>query len=44
MSIEHPVDNLIKSTMENLKDMVDVNTVIGDAVETKDGGYIVPIF
>lgn len=43
MSIEHPVDNLIKSTMENLKDMVDVNTVIGDAVETKDGGYIVPI-
>lgn len=43
MSIEHPVDNLMKSTMENLKDMIDVNTVIGDAVETKDGGYIIPI-
>lgn len=43
MSIEHPVDNLMKNTMENLKDMIDVNTVIGDAVETKDGGYIIPI-
>ncbi|MDV4152143.1 GerW family sporulation protein [Clostridium sp. AL.422] len=43
MSIEHPVENLMKSTMENLRDMIDVNTVIGDAVETKDGSYIIPI-
>lgn len=40
---EHPVENLMKSTMENLKDMVDVNTVIGDAVETQDGTCIIPI-
>lgn len=40
---EHPVENLMKSTMENLKDMVDVNTVIGDTVETKDGTCIIPI-
>ena len=43
MTNVHPVENLMKSTMENLKDMIDVNTVIGDAVETKDGSYIVPI-
>lgn len=43
MSNQHPVENLMKSTMENLKDMIDVNTVIGDAVETKDGSYIIPI-
>lgn len=43
MSIEHPVDNLMKSTMENLKDMIDVNTVIGDTVQTQDGGCIIPI-
>ena len=40
---EHPVENLMKSTMENLKDMVDVNTVVGTAIETKDGNYIIPI-
>lgn len=43
MNNEHPVENLMKSTMENLRDMIDVNTVVGDAVETKDGNYIVPI-
>lgn len=43
MTNQHPVENLMKSTMENLKDMIDVNTVIGDAVETKDGSCIIPI-
>lgn len=43
MNNEHPVENLMKSTMENLKEMIDVNTVIGDTVETKDGSYIIPI-
>ena len=43
MNKEHPIDNLMKSTMENIRDMVDVNTIIGDAVETRDGTYIIPI-
>lgn len=43
MTNVHPVESLMKSTMENLKEMIDVNTVIGDAVETKDGSYIIPI-
>lgn len=43
MSREHPIENLMKSTMENIRDMVDVNTIIGDAVETRDGTYIIPI-
>lgn len=43
MSNEQQVENLIKSTMENLKNMVDVNTVIGTAVETKDGSFIIPV-
>ncbi len=29
--------------MESIKDMVDVNTVIGDAVETPDGSVIIPV-
>ena len=40
---EHPIDNLMKNTMESLKSMVDVNTVIGDAITTNDGGIILPI-
>ena len=40
MNNEHPVETLMKSTMENLRDMVDVNTVIGDVVETKNGKSI----
>ncbi|MDW8799562.1 GerW family sporulation protein [Clostridium sp. A1-XYC3] len=39
----HPIDNLLKNTMENLKDMIDVNTIVGDAVESKDGSLIIPI-
>lgn len=39
----HPIENLLKSTMENLKDMIDVNTIVGDAIESKDGSLIIPI-
>lgn len=39
----HPIDNLLKNTMESLKDMIDVNTIVGDAVESKDGSLIIPI-
>lgn len=43
ISNEQPVENLMKNTMESLRDMVDVNTVIGDPVETKDGTCIIPV-
>lgn len=29
--------------MENLKEMVDVNTIVGDPVETPDGSVILPV-
>jgi sporulation protein YtfJ len=31
------------AAMENLKEMVDVNTIVGDAVETPDGHVIIPV-
>ena len=40
---EHPIQGLMKTTMESIKEMVDVNTVVGDAVETPDGTVIIPI-
>ncbi|MGO3168064.1 GerW family sporulation protein [Senegalia sp. (in: firmicutes)] len=39
----HPIEGLMSSTMESLKDMVDVNTIVGDPVETPDGLVIIPI-
>lgn len=41
--MQQPVESLMKTTMENIKNMIDVNTVVGDAVETKDGTVIVPV-
>lgn len=40
---EHPIQGLMKTAMENIKAMVDVNTIIGDPVETADGTTIIPI-
>ena len=40
---EHPIQGLMKTAMESIKDMVDVNTVVGDPVETSDGSVIIPI-
>lgn len=33
----------MKATLESLKDMIDVNTVVGDPVETPDGQVIIPV-
>lgn len=40
---EHPIQGLMKTAMETLKTMVDVNTVVGDPVETQDGSVIIPV-
>lgn len=40
---EHPIQGLMKTAMESIKGMVDVNTVVGEAVETQDGTVIVPV-
>ena len=29
---KHPIENIMTTTMENIRDMVDVNTVIGEAI------------
>ncbi|MGE5544654.1 MAG: sporulation protein YtfJ, partial [Bacillota bacterium] len=33
----------MKTAMESIKQMIDVNTVVGNAVETKTGAIIIPI-
>ncbi|MGL4730363.1 MAG: GerW family sporulation protein [Clostridium sp.] len=39
----HPIENLMKATMENIKDMIDVNTIVGNPVTAYDGTVIIPI-
>jgi sporulation protein YtfJ len=39
----HPIEGLMQSTMENFRDMIDVNTIIGEPIETSDGTVILPI-
>ncbi|MGE5454603.1 MAG: GerW family sporulation protein [Methylocystaceae bacterium] len=40
---KHPIESLMKTAMESIKDMIDVNTVVGDAVEANDGTVIIPV-
>jgi len=40
---ENGLESLLSTSMQGLRDMVDVNTIIGDPIETKDGTTIIPI-
>ena len=40
---EHPIQNLKAETMEKIKSMVDVNTIIGSPIHTPDGTTIIPV-
>ncbi|NLV76612.1 MAG: sporulation protein YtfJ [Tissierellia bacterium] len=40
---EHPIEGLMHTTMNSLKEMVDVNTIIGDPVQSPDGLIIIPV-
>ena len=40
---QHPIQNLMGTSMESIREMVDVNTVIGDPVKTQDGSTIIPV-
>lgn len=41
--MEQPIQVLMRTTLENIKDMIDVNTVIGMPVETVNNTIIFPI-
>lgn len=41
--MEHPIGDLMQTAMSSIKDMVDVNTVIGDPVVATSGATVIPI-
>jgi sporulation protein YtfJ len=40
---EHPIQGLMTTAMESLKHMIDVNTIIGDPIESPDGSVILTV-
>lgn len=40
---EHPISGLMSTTMQNIKEMVDVNTIVGEPITTPDGTVIIPV-
>ena len=43
MQQQHPIDNIMQTTMESIRGMVDVNTVVGAPVMDQKGTTIIPI-
>ena len=41
--MEHPIGHLMQTTLENIKDMVDVNTVIGEPIPAGGAATIIPV-
>ena len=39
----HPVGEVVQLTMEKLREMVDVNTVVGDPIHTPEGVTVIPV-
>ncbi len=40
---DHPINGIMSTAMENLKTMVDVDTIVGNPVTANDGSVIIPI-
>ena len=41
--MEHPIGRLMDTTMEKIKEMIDVNTIIGEPITSPDGTLIIPV-
>lgn len=43
MKENHPIEGLMLTAMSSIHDMVDVNTIVGEPIESADGMTIIPI-
>ena len=41
--MNHPLNEMMTSSMAKIKDMIDVNTVVGSPITTPDGVTIIPV-
>lgn len=40
---EYPIEGLMNTAMNSIKEMVDVNTIVGDPIQTSNNVVIIPI-
>lgn len=40
---DHPIESMMDTTLEKIKQMVDVNSIIGDPITSPDGTIIIPV-
>ena len=40
---EHPIQGIMSSALHNIKEMIDVNTIVGTPVTAQDGTVIIPV-
>lgn len=43
MEKNHPISDLMSTTMQKIREMVDVNTIIGSPIRTDDGVTLIPV-
>lgn len=43
MEKNHPIGDLMSTTMQKIREMVDVNTIIGTPIRTDDGITLIPV-
>lgn len=40
---DHPIEGLMDTTLEKIRQMVDINSIVGDPITSPDGTIIIPI-
>lgn len=40
---KHPINDLMSTTMQKIREMVDVNTIVGQPISTADGITLIPV-
>jgi sporulation protein YtfJ len=43
MSSEHEIQSLMKTAMDSLRQILDVNTIVGNVIENSEGISVVPV-
>lgn len=43
MAEQHPINGLMETAMQKIRELVDVNTIIGEPITAPDGTIIIPV-
>lgn len=40
---DHPIEGMMNTTLEKIKQMVDINSIVGDPITSPDGTVLIPV-